>query len=98
MTTTKREGWILDAPGKFELMTALFVKGTRVEFTVRLDGVKPTRVTVQINGVTAEDGSRQNWIIDGYIIPADTEMPWDQFSGYYDTRTRKGHITVQTHW
>jgi hypothetical protein len=60
---------------------------------------------LQIIGMTAEDGSGDGWIITGYYDGHE----WDAetlavqpgrgtFEGYYNTRTRKGRLTVTYHY
>lgn len=52
-------------------------------------------VYTHINGIVAEDGSGNCWIIYGYILNGPS---WakpgtgSSFEGFYDTRTRKGHL------
>ncbi len=44
-------------------------------------------VYVYVNGVKAEDGSGNRWLLNGYIL-----KPTGYFDAYYDTRTRTGWI------
>lgn len=70
-------------PNKFDLMISLF-EGKRVTFTVEGIGTQETQVT----RVECEDGSHESWNIQG----AFTQRNWQRFTGYFDTRTRKGFI------
>jgi len=52
-------------------------------------------VYTHINGITAEDGSGNCWIIYGYIAGGYSWMKpgtANSFEGFYNTRTRKGHL------
>ena len=86
---TEREFQILDGPPKFDLMAALFDE-KKVRFNLEYAGL----VTVQINRVEAEDGSRDSWNINGYIV--DYPGEWKLFSGYYTSKRRKGHINIKS--
>lgn len=47
----------------------------------------PKQIYVLVNGIRAEDGSGNCWLINGYIAG---ELL--SFEGYYNTNTRKGWI------
>ena len=83
---TQREKGITAGPGKFDLMNALFI-GAKVTFT--LEGGE--KVLTQINKVEAEDGSRESWNLQGYIMNGRNE----KFRGYYSTRGNKGHFMFE---
>lgn len=73
---------VTDGPGKFDLMLSLF-EGKTVEF--RDSG--GVRMTVKVNGLAIEEGSRNDWLIDGYF-----EGTLIRLHAFYDLRTRRGHI------
>lgn len=88
-------------PDKFGLMPAFFVKGATVEFRVNEGSNRFREIKVQVNSVQAEDGSRESWNLDGYIIAMRTPLTqgvfkdlseYKKFKAYYDTRSHKGHI------
>ena len=86
---TEHEFPILDGPSKFDLMAALFDE-KRVRFNLEYAGL----VTVQINRVEAEDGSRDSWNIAGRLFGIVNPTTTD-FTGYYSSKQRKGDITMQ---
>ena len=90
------EGEILEGPSKFDLMAALF-DGKKVQFTFKL-GEVTHKVNMGVSGVAAEDGSRESWLINGFFPTGLIHGPctFSNFSGYFETRRRKGHITVGT--
>jgi hypothetical protein len=58
-------------------------------------------IDVHINGMAAEDGSGDSWMIGGYITSREFTMnPWlrdvfghsGAFAGLYHTRTRSGFL------
>jgi len=77
---------ILDGPGKFDLMLAIF-DGKEVVFTI-----PALRINARIYSVIAEDGSRESWNIAGAFKAAYDlgERGWKKFSGYYSTKKRTG--------
>ncbi len=77
---------IIDGPGKFDLMAALF-DGKRVFFTIE----GGDKVEAQMNSVAIEDGSRESWLISGRIVGSGS---WQKFSGYFETRKRHGHLEI----
>lgn len=89
---------ITEGPSKFDLMIALFKKDEAVRFSVTPDpltGTKsPVILTVQINGITVEDGSHESWLMQGmWKLSWDLNLlNWTNFHGYYDSRTRKGWL------
>ncbi len=95
---------ICDGPSKFDLSNALFDKlpGGRsrvLDFTTNSE--KLLRVCVVVNKVSTEDGSRESWIIDGYISKiiydgAELEKPpGDKIHFYYRTDKRSGWMKFQ---
>jgi hypothetical protein len=65
-------------------------------------GRENPRVTahVFINGLVAEDGSGSRWLISGEISREIVRYnrflePFRSFTGYYDTKTRHGHLEPQ---
>ncbi|MDP3974828.1 MAG: hypothetical protein Q8P88_00880 [Candidatus Jorgensenbacteria bacterium] len=91
---------IVNGPSKFDLMVALFKKDEEVRFTLdSLSGseeVAQSEVSIMLNGVSVEDGSREHWLISGFYTeperPAHREVNWTRFEGYYDSRTRTGWL------
>jgi len=88
---------IVNGPGKFDLMSALFEKGRHVQFQVKPEKEHQNPwLEVQINSVAAEDGSRESWLIEGGILGdifgALIEGGWQNFKGYYHSRDRHGWI------
>jgi hypothetical protein len=59
-------------------------------------------IGVFVNGIEAEDGSGNCWIFNGYVIEdellksdwlqAEFEGHYNNFHGFYNSRTRKGFI------
>ncbi len=83
---------IVDGPGKFDLMVALF-DGKVVRFTLKDKNTK----ALKIIGVELEDGSNQRWLIKGYIYKGYHMSEGDKtsrFSGYYDSYSRKGWLEI----
>lgn len=81
---------ITNGPGKSDLMLALF-EGKEVEFsTDQVTDPEFCRLIVRVNGMEIKEGSRQGWLVKGYIIPSDRSQPWQEFEGRYDLRTRRG--------
>jgi hypothetical protein len=87
-------------PSKFDLMLALFdrksVNTRKVEFQTGAN----KSYTASISMVRAEDGSGDSWIIEGHAAESVISQkrfpipnPGFEFSGYFNTATRKGHIT-----
>lgn len=85
------------------------VKGNRPTMTLKVyrRGAEivedPTRmkfhgdIHVCINGLEAEDGSGNCWIIRGYLADYDDSMNFESdamnfFEGFYNTNTRKGWL------
>ena len=77
---------IIEGPSKYDLQAALF-DGKRVRFTVEGLG----QIEVQMNNVGIEDGSRESWLIEGYVVLDN----WKKFHGYYETRRRKGWLELK---
>lgn len=76
---------VVAGPGKFDLMLALFNKGSEVHFTFK--GDEPRAAVVQ--SVEAEDVSRESWnLVIRFTAGSGKLLPL-----YYDTRTRTGVIT-----
>ncbi len=89
---------ITDGPSKFDLMMALFdgyqnnegVRSIRrVVFHTSRGGVH-----AQITSVAIEDGSNESWLISGIFIPGADHGVAFAFSGYYNSRRRKGVIST----
>lgn len=98
---------IVDGQSKFELMSQLQdigrfrSLGNRPNFMVKILHPQHGRlggqhdIALHINGLVAEDGSGNCWIIYGYIAGGYSWlMPGtaNSFEGFYNTRTRKGHL------
>ena len=79
---------ISDGPGKSDLIFALF-DGKQVFFTVETIG----KIEVVLTSVGIEDGSRQSWLIRGWIV-GEGSPEERKFSGYFETRNRHGHIDM----
>lgn len=90
MATVNRSR-IIDGPGKFDFMLSLF-EGKQVYFTIKMEGVNggPLRLKVQMNSIGIEDGSRESWLIEGYIL--EITDAWKHFKGYFQSRRRHGWI------
>jgi len=96
--TQEKRFIISEGPSKFDLMTALF-KGDVVRFTIKSRESKTftTELLCKINSISCEDGSRESWIISGYVPgPKDgflqNKLAWKEFGGYFETRKRCGWI------
>jgi hypothetical protein len=88
-TEENRLFYIIDGPGKFELMTALFVgdsDNTRV--TIGRNDTREVH-SLYLRSVEMEDGSNENWLIAGYLIK---DKVWRQIKGYYSTKKRSGNF------
>jgi hypothetical protein len=88
---------IVKGPSKFDLAVALFHKSSNgeelpqhhvVSFTLE-GGIK---VLACLTSVSAEDAmgscSRESWLIEGWFIHSGGK----RFTGYLDTRNRKGYL------
>ena len=68
---------VVGGPSKFDLMTALMVGDMQnrspIVLELKLDENSRTKVEILVNGLIREDGSSENWIIEGYRI---TEPGW----------------------
>lgn len=88
--TTQKHYTLVDGPSKFDLMLSLF---TGKEVTFRLDSVN--QFTVTINSLEIEDGSRENWLLKGYVRE---RLSWQskessiRFSGFFGCHRRRGWI------
>lgn len=89
MATAENRLSVTAGPSKFDLMLSLFEKGKTITFTV---AGKP--ILVQVNGVSIEDGTRESWIVVGYIINSDPKQKSERFSAYFHTARRTGHFTI----
>lgn len=102
---------VVAGPSKFELMTALFVRGTpEVEFTFHETGANwSLKVKAVVLSVGKEDGSCESWLVE--INSTELLMkigPQDQrgngknieneirYQFYYETRQRHGTLIVKT--
>lgn len=105
MSTTKQIV-IRDGASKFELFAQLsdIGRGKRVPFRLIVENpslrgtLNKFEIWVLINGVEAEDGSGECWIIKGYITTDSLrEHPWlsesSLFSGFYTTHRREGFLS-----
>ena len=81
---------IVDGPGKFDMMVALFdrPKNNRNDHALcfTLEGGRP--MALVIRGILMEDGSHESWIVTGYEMSTGR-----RFEAYYETRRRTGHVT-----
>ena len=104
VTTTqilKKEGNILEGPGKWDLASAI-MDGKEVVFT--LEGFL-NRVIVCIDTLQREDGSSQSWNILGWVpdstvhkelgIPRTPYQTWRVYF-YYHSGRRKGYYEIAT--
>lgn len=82
---------ITDGPSKFDLVLALF-DGKTARITLEGKEIVP----VYINSVKAEDYRREGWFLDGYngsvLILGKSLLGVGEFTGYYNSRTRKGWL------
>ncbi len=99
---------IVDGHGKFELFSQLHDIGRvhprpAFELTVQCPGFHRAAlaaIDVYINGISAEDGSGNNWLFRGYVVVGNNSWllkflgDTRSFTGYYNTRTRKGSLEV----
>ena len=79
-------------------MNSIFEKGKTVTFTIQIEDGKgrEAQFETQVNGVEAEDGSREAWRLYGFIVAINAKLiEWRRFRAYFDTRRRKGHFTFQ---
>ncbi|MEN9912940.1 MAG: hypothetical protein RLY66_348 [Candidatus Parcubacteria bacterium] len=94
---------IMAGPGEMQLVMSLtrashgpygidMVKATSVHFTTDLKGSVVTGgFSACVNSVSREDGSGNNWNLEGYVL----DYPnISGFKGYYNSKTRKGHFTL----
>ncbi|KKU86509.1 MAG: hypothetical protein A2667_03455 [Candidatus Wildermuthbacteria bacterium RIFCSPHIGHO2_01_FULL_47_27] len=103
-TQLEIRGRIVNGPGKWDLMLALFEKGKQVDFTVEFKdgaGVK-TIFRVKVHSIQAEDGSRESWNLAGEIVGQSNmlrdeykltepeKVDWRDFTAYYHSRNRSG--------
>lgn len=102
---------IVEGQSKFELMSQLQDIGRirslagRPNFMVKIlhphhsESVAQYSIALHINGLIAEDGSGNCWNIYGYIAAG---YSWikpgtaNSFEGFYNTRTRKGHLVPRS--
>lgn len=61
-------------------------KGTSVRFTTHGGGFHTS-----INLMQREDGSGNRWILEGYVFD---DPSFRNFRGFYDSKTRKGYLTL----
>jgi len=85
---------ITNGPSKFDLSVALFDRKEPAR-TVEFALLAYERVTFQvmIDGVKAEDGSGESWLITGKIWENPTK--YHQCSGYFRTDKRTGWLDIQ---
>ncbi|MDD5099185.1 MAG: hypothetical protein PHP35_02475 [Candidatus Colwellbacteria bacterium] len=86
MAPTKKGIGIINGPGKFDLMNALFI-GSEVTFTLDSKEV----IIVRIDLIQAEDGSHESWNFEGFV----KSSRW--IKGYYSTKNRTGHAQFFSH-
>ena len=91
---------IANGPGKFELMTSLFVWKPEKP-TVQFVDERGQTYTASINGCEAEDGSGESWNLIGYVkVPfaGDSKHPGAvvlkhcRFKAYFRTDRRQGRL------
>jgi len=80
---------ITEGPSKYDLQAAIF-DGKNVTFTIEGLG----QVKVRVDDVGIEDGSRENWLIEGYIY-LNSPSSQKKFHGFYGTRQRKGWLELK---
>lgn len=103
---------VTDGDSKYDLFQQLLIiglhddDGKRVAKKFRVKGhlegllgdLSTTEEFIQVNGIEAEDGSGESWLIKGYY-PAKHynnghTSPGGLFEGYYDTRHRTGYLKI----
>ena len=99
MTSTRPNLTIVtNGPSKYDFSVALFT-GTPVLFTLDSPNIQKPKILVNILSIACEDGSREKWNISGYysldIKKIETNPKWTAFRGYYDSRTRIGHVITE---
>ncbi len=84
---------ITSGPSKYELSCALFLKPRNERsfpVTFTLEGGEELEIS-SILGVSVEDGSRESWLVTGYVKGFKTQVTF-----YYETRRMTGTITLPT--
>jgi hypothetical protein len=65
----------------------------QVQHPTFLGDLAQAAVGVHLNGIVAEDGSGNCWIIKGYIaMGTNWTEPFKNFEGFYNTKTRRGSL------
>lgn len=54
----------------------------------------PLEASLLVNGITAESGSGDRWIITGHLNSARFDKRTTSFKSFYDTRTRTGWMEL----
>jgi hypothetical protein len=89
---------ILSGPGKSDLMFALFndqivefhfETGTRTAGPPNTSLIVLTMLEVRITALEHKDGSGDSWLYKGYL-----ETSKVKFSGWYNSKTRKGSSNI----
>jgi hypothetical protein len=84
---------ITAGPSKYELSCALFLKPRNENafpVTFTLEGDEKLEIS-SILGVAVEDGSRESWLVTGYVKGFSKHVTF-----YYETRRMTGTITLPT--
>lgn len=108
MTTEKKEikATIVAGPNELQMMMSLMHpgadtpfnidmgRGTSVQFTIEREGLPNIEIHASIQSIQREDGSGHKWNIGGYVFD---RKPIRAFNAYYNSKTRKGVMTLETY-
>lgn len=92
---------IVGGPSKFEFATRYFDRELQrafpFVFTLRFDEMQ-AEVGVMLNKIEHEDGSGENWNLQGFIRSSvvDFARIGRSFCGYYSTKRREGVLFINT--
>lgn len=81
---------IKNGPSKFDLAVALFQRPADGEqhYVVIFQLEDGRKLQAILQAVSAESGSRESWLIDGWF----KDSGGKKFTGYFETRSRKGYL------
>lgn len=83
---------IVEGPGKFDFMVAVFKPGQNVSFTVMdPEDIRSRRdlVTVGIRSLRRLDHTADRWFIEGHVFSPSEPDPVSKYEAYYDFRGSK---------
>lgn len=87
---------IINGPSKFDLMCALFKKGTEIYFTIKNE-TKHDTVRVRIKGVSSQgEENDADWVLKGNYrensVYETSDTGWINFEAYYESCSRTGNL------